>query len=252
MRITRILAPNAGPFTGPGTNSYIVESAGEAVIVDPGPLIRSHLAAIREAVAGLRVVGVLVTHHHQDHAPAANPLAAELSVPSFGFGDYGGFQAIAPVADGECIHVGTEMIEVLHTPGHTPDSLTFGVASVLFTGDTVKAGSTVVVDDMAAYMATLDRLAAYAPETIYPGHGERIDEPATVLADYIAHRRAREEQVLGALQEEAQSPSAIVARVYPGLEPALLPLALQSTTAHLRKLAAEGRAIHRDNTWARP
>ncbi|MBT8216059.1 MAG: MBL fold metallo-hydrolase [Acidimicrobiia bacterium] len=252
MRITRILAPNAGPFTGPGTNSYVVESSGHAVIIDPGPMIGSHLGAIRDAVAALRVVGILVTHHHQDHAPAANPLAAEFSVPSYGFGNFGGFQAISPVADGEGIHVGTKMIEVLHTPGHTPDSLTFAVGSVLFTGDTIKAGSTVVVDDMAAYMATLDRLAARAPEIIYPGHGDRIDDPAAVLADYIAHRRAREEQVLGVLEREPRSAEAIVALVYPELERALMPLATQSTTAHLHKLAAEGRATRSDDGWSRP
>ena len=113
MKITRILAPNPGPFTGAGTNSYVVSADGEAAIIDPGPLLDSHLEAIRSAVADFTVVGVLVTHHHLDHAPAANPLAAEFGVPSYGYGSYGGFQAISAIADGDGVHVGTEMIEVL-------------------------------------------------------------------------------------------------------------------------------------------
>ncbi len=241
MRITRLLAPNPGPFTGPGTNSYVLVSDGEAMILDPGPLIESHLDRIRLAVSGLTVAGVLVTHHHQDHAPAANPLAREYGAPSYGFGDYGGFQAISTIAEGDVVVVGTESIEVLHTPGHTPDSMCFAVSEGVFTGDTIKSGTTVVVEDMSAYMATLDRLARLAPVRIFPGHGDQIHDPATVISDYIAHRRARETQVVGALSGGPRSIEAVVAAVYPDLDPALVALATQSAQAHLRKLVADGR-----------
>jgi glyoxylase-like metal-dependent hydrolase (beta-lactamase superfamily II) len=249
MNITRILAPNPGPFTGAGTNSYIAASGGEAAILDPGPLLDSHLEAIRAAVAGLTVVGVLVTHHHLDHAPAANPLAAEYGVPSYGFGSYGGFQAISAVADGDGVHVGTEMIEVLHTPGHTADSMCFAVTDGVFTGDTIKAGSTVVVEDMSAYLATLERLADLAPGRIFPGHGEVIDDPPGVIGEYIAHRLEREEQVAAALASGPMTTNDVVASVYPDLDPALLPLAMQSAAAHLRKLVDDGRVRRRSDEW---
>ena len=250
MVITRILAPNPGPFTGDGTNTYIASSAGEAVVIDPGPVIESHLAAIRAGLAGLRPVGVLVTHHHGDHAPAADPLAAAYGVPSYGYGSYGGFQAISAVADGDRIHVGTDMIEVLHTPGHTPDSLCFVVPGGVFTGDTIKSGTTVVVEDMSDYMATLERLAALEAGRIYPGHGAVIDDPATVLAGYLAHRRMREAAIVAAL--EASGPmdtAAVVGAVYPDLDDALVHLATQSATAHLRKLVADGVATRQGERW---
>lgn len=250
MDITRILAPNPGPFTGAGTNSYVVATGGEAVIIDPGPLLGTHLDALRAAVTELTVVGILVTHHHLDHSPAANPLAAEYDVPSYGFGDYGGFQATAAVADGDGVHVGTEMIQVLHTPGHTPDSMCFAVADGVFTGDTIKAGTTIVVEDMSSYMTTLDRLATLAPRRIYPGHGELIDDPPSVIAEYIAHRRQREEQVVAALSGGPLATIGVVAAVYPYLEPALLPLAMQSAQAHLNKLIDDGRVSREGEEWS--
>lgn len=250
MDITRILAPNPGPFTGYGTNSYIVSAGGEAVIVDPGPLIDSHLDAIRARVADLVVTGVLVTHHHLDHSPAANPLAAEYGVPSFGYGDYGGFQAISAVADGDGVHVGTEVIEVLHTPGHTADSMCFAVSDGVFTGDTIKAGTTVVVEDMAAYMATLDRLAALAPSRIYPGHGELIEDAPGVIDEYITHRLQREADIVAALAGGPRSTDEIISAVYPGLDPALRPLAAQSASAHLAKLRDESRVERTAEEWS--
>lgn len=250
MHVIRILAPNPGPFTGAGTNSYVVVAGDEAVVVDPGPQIDSHLSAIRNAVEGLQVVGVLVTHHHLDHSPAANQLAAEYGVPSYGFGSYGGFQAISPVADGDGIHVGTEVIRVMHTPGHTPDSMCYAIGDGLFTGDTVKAGTTVVVEDMSAYMATLHRLAELDPPRIFPGHGDVIEDPAHVLSEYITHREERERQVLGALMAGARSTAEVVASVYLDLDPALVPLATQSAAAHLRKLVDDGLVAETEDGWA--
>jgi hydroxyacylglutathione hydrolase len=249
MDIRRILAPNPGPFTGNGTNSYLLGSDGQAIIIDPGPLLDSHLDAIRGAIGDLELVAILVTHHHLDHSPAANPLAAEYGVPSVGYGTYGGFQAISSVADGDVVHVGTEVIEVLHTPGHTQDSLCFAVADGVFTGDTVKAGTTVVVEDMGAYLASLQRLSDLAPVRLYPGHGDVIVDGPAALAAYIDHRRRRENQVLGALADGPRDLDAVVARVYPDLEPALAPLATRSAVAHLRKLEEDGIVVRTSDGW---
>lgn len=249
MQITRILAPNPGPFTGTGTNSYVVVAGSEALVIDPGPMIPSHLAALRSHLEGLTPVGIAVTHHHQDHAPAANPLAAELGVVTYGFGTFGGFQAISPVADREIIHIGNEALTVVSSPGHTPDSLCFLAEDALFAGDTVKSGSTVVVDDMTAYMATLERLAALAVENIYPGHGEPIQDGSAVIASYISHRQERESQIVAALDDEVHSLDDIIAVVYGDIDRTLLPLARQSALAHLKKLADEGRAVLEGDDW---
>jgi glyoxylase-like metal-dependent hydrolase (beta-lactamase superfamily II) len=250
MLITRIVAGNPGPFTGAGTNTYVVISNDASVVIDPGPMIESHLAVIRAAVERTRVVGVLVTHHHLDHSPAANPLAEQYGVPSYGFGSYGGFQAISAVADGDRIHVGADMIEVLHTPGHTPDSLCFAAPDGLFTGDTIKAGTTVVVEDMSDYMATLQRLAALSPPRIFPGHGEVIDDPASVLAGYIAHRKMREAAIATALEAGGRLDiGGVVRAVYPELDEALIPLAMQSATAHLEKLVVDGVVVREGDRW---
>ncbi|MGI9649463.1 MAG: MBL fold metallo-hydrolase [Acidimicrobiia bacterium] len=249
MDITRILAPNPGPFTGAGTNTYLISSDGQAIVIDPGPVLEQHLGAIRSAIDQLELVAILVTHHHLDHSPAANPLAAEYGVPSVGFGSYGGFQAISPVADGDVVHVGTEVIEVLHTPGHTPDSLCFAVTDGVFTGDTIKSGTTVVVEDMSAYMTTLQRLADLAPPRLFPGHGEMIDDGPAALADYIGHRRRREEQVLSALADGPRDLDGVITRVYPELDPALIPLATQSAVAHLRKLELDGLVARTAEQW---
>lgn len=141
------------------------------------------------------------------------------------------------------------MIEVLHTPGHTPDSLCFVVPDGVFTGDTIKSGSTVVVDDMSDYMATLERLAGLRVDRIYPGHGDLIDEPARVISEYIEHRLMREAAIVAALADGPREVSDVVEVAYPGLDPALVPLATQSTTAHLEKLVVDGVAETDGRTW---
>lgn len=252
LNVTRILAPNPGPFTGDGTNTYVVSAGRMALIIDPGPPDGDHLEAIRRASAGLTVTGILVTHHHLDHSPAAAPLAAEFGVPSYGVG-FGPFQAIRTIADGDRIQLGNWVIETLHTPGHTPDSVCFVAGDTLFSGDTVKSGTTVVVDDMGDYMRSLERLAQRVTGRIYPGHGEVIHDGPGVVAEYVAHRRAREAQVEAALSPNPQAIADLVAAVYEDLDPRLVPLAQQSLTAHLRKLEEEEKARRSEaGLWSVP
>ena len=252
MNVTRILAPNPGPFTGAGTNTYVVSDGGEALIIDPGPTDAAHTDAIRRSIAGFTVTGILVTHHHLDHSPGAAPLAAELEVPSYGVG-FGPFQAIRPIADGDRIQLGKRVIEALHTPGHTPDSVCFIVGGALFSGDTIKSGTTVVVDDMGDYLRSLERLAQRVTGPIYPGHGEIIDDGPAIIAEYITHRRAREAQVEAALSSTAQTVEDLAAAVYGELDPRLVPLAQQSLTAHLKKLEEEEKARRTEaGLWSAP
>lgn len=241
MRVSRILAPNPGPFTGAGTNTYVVGSVDEALVIDPGPLDPSHRRAIRETIEDLRPVAVLVTHAHSDHAPLANPLAEELAVAACGFADGPGFRADRRLVEGDEVRLGREALLALHTPGHSADHLCFRVGEALFTGDHILGGSSVTVEDMGAYLASLERLRDLPLRRIYPGHGPEIDRPAEAIDEYLRHRREREKQILAAVEGGAATVRAVVESVYRGVDPDLHPLAARSVLAHLRKLSAEGR-----------
>ncbi len=243
MRVHTVLAPNPGPFTGPGTNSYVVAADGQALVLDPGPLIPQHLDALRTALAGFAAVGVAVTHTHPDHAPAANPLAEELGVPAYGAAAGPGFVPTRVLGDGAAVAVGRTEVEAIATPGHTADHLCFAAGPVLFSGDHILGGTTTVIDDLAAYLDSLRRLAGLAIDVIYPGHGEPIEDPPAAIAEYLAHRLERERQILAALDVGAVTVGEVVEMVYVDLDPALRPAAAQSVGAHLRKLAAEGRVV---------
>ncbi|HEY5578414.1 MAG TPA: MBL fold metallo-hydrolase [Acidimicrobiia bacterium] len=241
MAIVRILAPNPGPFTGPGTNTYAVISQDECLIVDPGPVIATHERAILSRVDGLEPRAVLVTHSHPDHAPLANPLASALGVEAIGHAAGPDFEPDRLARDGDRLRVGTTEVRVIHTPGHAPDHLCFVAGGVLFSGDHIMGGSTVVVEDMSAYLASLQRLRSEALTRILPGHGEEISDPQATIDEYVAHRLLRERQVLEAVREGAESVSAIVERVYADVDPVMHGLASYSVLAHLRKLDAEGK-----------
>jgi glyoxylase-like metal-dependent hydrolase (beta-lactamase superfamily II) len=241
LAVERILAPNPGIMTGPGTNTWIVDDGGEAAIIDPGPRSEEHGAAIRASLAATRPVAVLVTHTHPDHAPAANPLAEEFGIPTIGFGDGPDFVADRTVIDGDEIAIGAVSLRVVETPGHTADSLCFRLEDDLFTGDHVMGGSTVVVEDMGAYLASLERLVSTGLRRLYPGHGPVIDDPDALLSTYLAHRLDRERQIIQALHDGAASVDAIVAMVYHDVDPALHSVAAVSVAAHLRALVADGR-----------
>lgn len=240
VAVTTVLAPNPGLYTGPGTNSYVVAAAGEAVVIDPGPTIPAHLDAIRRAIGASMPRAVLVTHTHPDHAPAANELAADLGVPALGWGPGPQFSPDGRLADGDLVRFGDAAAEAVATPGHTADHLCFQVGDLLFTGDHIMGGSTVVIEDLAAYLESLRRLLPLGLARLHPGHGPMIDDPAAEIEKYIAHRLDRERQVLAALGAGAGTVGEIVAAVYAEVDPALHPIAAHSVAAHLRKLAAEG------------
>jgi len=251
-RLVRVTAPNPGMMTGPGTNTYLV-GAKDLAVIDPGPNDDVHLKAIlAEATARDGVIRwVLVTHTHRDHAPLANRLAREVGAEVIGFEAREAFVPDRPVTDGWTLEGGDFILRAVHTPGHAGDHVCWywPEHALLFTGDHVMHGSTVVIRppdaDMSTYLANLRRLLEFdaSIEVIAPGHGRLIAEPALVIERIIEHRLAREVLVAAAL---AQAGSAtideLVPTVYADVDEARFPVARLSLWAHLRRLAELGRA----------
>ncbi|MBD3765047.1 MAG: MBL fold metallo-hydrolase [Rhodobacterales bacterium] len=267
--LRRVVAPNPGPLTGAGTNSWIV-GRGAVAVIDPGPADPAHLAAILAALApGERVAAVIVTHAHRDHSPLARPLADRFGAPVHAFGraregarsemaaltrglDLGGGEGIdetfapdIPLRDGEAVQGPDWRITAIHTPGHLPGHLCLAWDGWLFSGDHAMGWATSLVSppegDMGAYVDSLERLAAQAWHGLLPGHGAAVARAADRLAELIAHRRAREAQILSALAAGPASPRELTARIYADTPVALHPAACRNVLAHLLDLTLKNR-----------
>jgi hydroxyacylglutathione hydrolase len=237
-----VLADNAGPFTGPGTNTWILgDDAGAVTVIDPGPVDSIHAKKIVEMAGPRRIESVLVTHTHSDHAPMANPLAAELGVPAVGHSPGPSFDPDIRLLDGARFDVGSLTLEVVHTPGHAADHLCFRVGTVLFTGDHIIGGSSVMVDDMGAYLVSLRKLKDQGLTSLHPGHGEIMEDPDAVIDWYLAHRLQRHQEIYEAISAGCEDIGKIVEKVYADVDPALHRLAARSVEAHVGLLLAEGR-----------
>jgi glyoxylase-like metal-dependent hydrolase (beta-lactamase superfamily II) len=245
--IERVLAPNPGPMTGTGTNTWLVSNgAGELAAIDPGPDDASHVEAIlRAAEPHGRIAAIIVTHRHLDHLPAATPLRERTGAPLLGHPDLPGVQRA--LADDEPAF---GPIKALHTPGHTPESICYldPSSGALFTGDLVAGAGTVVVDQLGPYMASLERLIALQPRTIYPGHGPIVEDALGKLREYLDHRKQREQQVLDGLPASVDE---LVARIYTDVPSNLVLMAARNVRACLEKLEAEGRVEHAGDQWQR-
>jgi glyoxylase-like metal-dependent hydrolase (beta-lactamase superfamily II) len=258
--VRRIIARNPSPFTFRGTGTYVIGS-GEVAVIDPGPDLAEHVEALLTGLAGERVTHILITHTHRDHSPAAAALKAASGAPTWGFGPHAGsvrgepgveeggdwdFVPDVAVRDGERIAGHGWRFEAVHTPGHTSNHLCFALedSGILFSGDHVMGWSTSVISppdgDMAAYMASLDKLLGH-PDTIYwPTHGPAIGEPKRHVRAFIAHRREREAGILDCLSAGVEQIDAIVERLYVGLQPGLRRAAGRSVQAHLIDLVERG------------
>ena len=254
MKIDRILANNPGVFTGPGTNTWVLDDGhGEVVIIDPGPVDTRHVKAVMKVVGTRKVVSILVTHTHIDHAPLANPLARDLDVPAVGYAPGPLFEPDERLLDGATLPVGQLDLKVVHTPGHADDHLCFRARDVLFTGDHILGGSSVMVESMGPYLKSLEKLKNTGLERLHPGHGPDMEEPDAVIDWYLAHRRQRHEQILEAVVGGYSTAPEIVQAVYTDVDPSLHPLAEQSVLAHLILLNEEGRiALEGNNAVAPP
>lgn len=224
--VLRIVAPNPGPMTLEGTNTYLYGS-DPCTVIDPGSEDPGHLEAIRAAAAARGGIGlVLLTHSHGDHTAGAEELGAEVVLPQ----------------GGEA-HAG---LRVLATPGHAEDHVSFlSDDGVCFSGDLVLGlGSTIVPpggNSLAAFMDSLALLQEQEIELIAPGHGPWITDPAAKLAEYVEHRQMRERRLLAALEEGERSRAQLLATVWDDIPMELLPMAAMAMEAHLEKLEGEGR-----------
>lgn len=265
MRVIRLPAYNPGPFTGAGSNTWLVPG-GKPTLVDAGSGDARHIEALAEALAAHQgdrrsLAQVLVTHAHSDHAGGAPAIAARWPGTAFRkrpWPEVDARWAVAwqPVAADDLVEAGDGALWVVPTPGHSPDHVCFFEprSGALFAGDLVMNGGTVVVPasaggSMTAYLASLQRVLELRPRRVYPGHGDPIDEPAALIRSYLAHRMARERQILEVLARGPARVAEIVRAIYAGVPEELHRAAGENVLAHLLKLEEDGR-VARDEVAA--
>jgi glyoxylase-like metal-dependent hydrolase (beta-lactamase superfamily II) len=236
--VVGIRAANPGPFTLSGTNSWIVRD-GDAWLIDPGPALDDHLAALSSEIdrrGGL--AGIALTHDHADHAEAVAAIRARY--PEAAFAAARGDVDIR-LSDGDRFGP----FEVLATPGHAPDHLSFVAGTVAFTGDAVLGEGSVFVSPypgaLVGYLDGLRRLRERRLTVLCPGHGPVVADPAAKLDEYISHRLDRERRLLAALEAGKRSVDELLADAWSDAPAALRPAAAVTLAAHLDKLADEGR-----------
>ena len=279
--VRRVLAPNPSPYTYTGTQTWLVGAGSDVAVIDPGPAGdgpnsghadingTGHVEAILRAIGDSRVTAILCTHTHRDHSPAAAPLKAATGAPIIGCAplvlrddgpraDSAFDPDYAPdriLKDGERISGDGWTIEAVATPGHTSNHLCYSLVETgaLFTGDHVMKWSTSVVSppdgDMAAYMASLQKLYDREDRIYYPAHGPAVEKPRQLVRGMIGHRRQRERQIVKLLEGgEGHIPS-MVAAMYKGLDPRLTGAAGRSVLAHLLDLRNRGLAKEESGQW---
>ncbi len=266
--VARVLARNPSAFTYTGTQTYLVGER-ELAVIDPGPDLPDHVDAIIAAINGRPVAAIMCTHTHRDHSPASRPLAAATGAPIIGCAPLA-LESVGPRADaafdfnyapdrvlgdGEVFKFDGRRLVAVATPGHTSNHLCFAdeQAGALFTGDHVMGWSTTVVvppdGDMAAYMASLDKLRQRNDRIYYPAHGPAVTEPMQLVRGMAGHRRQRERQILQLVGEQPREIPDIVASAYPGLDPRLSEAAGASVLAHLLDLEARGLVERKSEAW---
>lgn len=260
MNCRRLHAGNPGPFTGSGNWTYLIE--GEAVVlVDAGVGSSDHLDALG-AAAPSGPARVVVTHAHGDHVSGCAAISERWPAARFAKRPWperdpavaGGWQ---PLDEGARVPTGEGDLEVLHTPGHSPDHLALWHAAsrTVFVGDLLVLGSTVFIPasnggDLAEYLRSLRRLQALGPSRALAAHGPVIEDPLAVIQQYLDHRHQREVQILTALESGVATVGAIVERLYADVLPAVRPMARESVLAHLHKLAHDGLARPDGERWS--
>ena len=268
-QVRRVLAGNPSAFTFTGTQTYLVGGAAGVAVIDPGPDEPDHIAALLAVIGKAPVVAIVCTHTHRDHSPAAAPLAERTGAPVIGCAPLtlsdDGPRADAPfdwtyrpdrvLADGETVDGPDWTLRAVATPGHTSNHLCLALeeSGALFTGDHVMGWSTSVVappdGDMAAYMASLQKLYDREDRIYYPAHGPAVEKPRQLVRGMIGHRRQRENQIVRLVEGGKGAIEDMVPLMYKGVDKALYPAAGRSVLAHLIDLENRGRVSRVDERW---
>ena len=247
MNPIAIHAFNPGPITGDGNWTWLLPGR-VPTLIDAGTGDDRHLAHLEERLDGATLAQVLVTHAHGDHASGAPAIEARFGAVAFRKLPWAERDAKWPVSwipirDGDVVDAGDTSLRAVHTPGHAPDHLCFWheETRTLFCGDLAIKGATVWIParlhgDMAAYLASLERVLALDPARMLPAHGPVIDAPSSLIRKYLAHRRERENQVIDALRRGDSTADEIAARVYAGMNESVIALGKESVIAHLKVL----------------
>ena len=252
--VQRVIAPNPGLMTGPGTNCYIVGS-GPSYVIDPGDDDEEFIDRI--VASAVEPVAILVTHRHADHTGGVEALRVRLGVPVRAFGTQSaGGADVEPLNDEEPLELASTRLITLHTPGHASDHVCFyleGAAS-LFAGDNVLGQGTAVIappdGNMRSYLASLRRLGERHISRIYPGHFDSLGGGDQVIADYLQHRSDRMEAILGTMRSGPIDIDGIVERVYTDTPAVLHPVASVQVQAVLEMLEEDGRVSRAGNRWS--
>ncbi|MGI9234422.1 MAG: MBL fold metallo-hydrolase [Woeseiaceae bacterium] len=258
--IRRLVAPNPSMMTGPGTNTYLL-GVSEVAVLDPGPVIESHLETI-VSVANAPICWILVTHTHPDHSPGARLLAETTGAQLLGMAAPDGahqdatFKPDRVLEDGEQLKTDEFAVDVVHTPGHASNHLCYRHVEMnwLFTGDHVIDGSTVVIDppdgNMKHYLQSLQRVKDINCDALLPGHGEIIHDVDRLIDWIIDHRLEREAKVSAALAANPNLKARdLVPHVYKDVDEKLYGWAERSLLAHLLKLEDDGAAKCAADRW---
>jgi endoribonuclease LACTB2 len=264
-RVATVLGQNPSPFTGPGTNTWIVGTSKRPILLDTGQGVAVYAdlleSALKELAGATELERIVLTHAHIDHLGGVRQVTERfgemevLKMPWEGHDAPAG--EVSAIGHDAVVHTEGATLRAVHTPGHAPDHLCYYLEEelALFTGDVVLgAGTTVIPDetgDLGDYMDSLRRLLALDLETIYPAHGPVIRNPKEKIGEYIAHRELRERQVLEALTGSAPlEPMEIVKKIYVDVPEYLHQAAASSVRSHLRKLEREGRVVEHEKRWS--
>jgi glyoxylase-like metal-dependent hydrolase (beta-lactamase superfamily II) len=260
-RVTTVLGQNPGPFTGPGTNTYLVGTGRRPLLLDTGQGAASYLPLLEKAVGEVRgaegLQQIVLTHGHVDHVGGTTGIRdrfGPLRVAKMPWPGQDGGLELDAIGEGAEIHAEGATLRAVWTPGHARDHLCFYLAEekALFTGDVVLGAGTTVIPpdgDLGDYLDSLRRILDLDLEVIYPAHGPAIRNPYGKVRQYIAHRLLRDRQILDGLAAGARTVKELVRRIYTDVPEFLHAAAGMSVLAHLRKLEREGAVRHEGEEW---
>ena len=264
--VKRLLAKNPSPFTFYGTGTYII-GHNDLAVIDPGPLIESHISNLLKLLKSAKKVSLFITHTHADHSTAARVIKENINCTSYGYGPYKRkkfdtnfeeghdltFKPDIYLNDGEVVNGNGWTIRAIHTPGHTSNHMCYGLEeqSILFTGDHIMGWSTTVIvppdGNMTSYIKSLKKVLNYKYKIFYPTHGGPITKPRQFVKALIAHRLMRQTQIINELSKNNLTIKEMVSKFYKTTDKRLWPAAEKSILANLLSLKDKGVVVDEDN-----